>query len=268
MDVWREIGGTVVDFNASKAQSSDLAYQSPGVVNQRLKTLEAMKINAGDRVIDIGCGTGLSLREFAIAVGPKGQALGLDPSQDMLDIAAGRCSDLPQASVEPGTLDTIDKNLTGFDAASLVQVLRYLEDVPSALERTHEVLVSGGRLAVIETDWNGTVLSSDFPNSTRKILAAHDDDVPSPNLPTRLIGLLKSAGFFAIHVKAVPLLETGWTEGTFTYSMFNKFAELAVALGAITKTDARLWLDDLQMKNDEGNYFFCVNRMLFSCVKL
>ncbi|MBT3990412.1 MAG: methyltransferase domain-containing protein [Rhodospirillaceae bacterium] len=80
----------MVDFNVSKAQSSDLAYQSPGVVNQRLRTLNAMAINVGDKVIDIGCGTGLSLREIAIAVGSGGKALGLDPSQDMLDIAANR----------------------------------------------------------------------------------------------------------------------------------------------------------------------------------
>ena len=95
----------MVDFNVSEAQSSDLAYQSPEVVKQRLRTLHAMAINAGDRVINIGCGTGLSLREIAIAVGPKGKAIGLDPSQDMLDIAAKRCSDLPQASVQIGTLE-------------------------------------------------------------------------------------------------------------------------------------------------------------------
>ena len=258
----------MVDFNANKAQSSDLAYQSPGVVNQRLRTQNAMVISAGDRVIDIGCGTGLSLRELAIAVGPKGKAVGLDPSQDMLDIAAKRCSDLPQASVELGTLDTIVHKLAKFDAASLVQVLRYVDDVPTALENTFKLLVPGGRLAIVETDWNGTILNSNYPNVTRKILDAHDDDVPSANLPTKLIGLIGAAGYSAANVEAVPLLETSWIEGTFTYSMFIKFAELAVALGAITKTDAKLWLDDLQAKNDEGAYFFCVNRMLFSCVKL
>jgi ubiquinone/menaquinone biosynthesis C-methylase UbiE len=258
----------MVDFNANKAQSSDLAYQSPGVVNQRLRTLNAMAISAGDKVIDIGCGTGLSLREFAIAVGPNGIALGLDPSQDMLNIAADRCSDLSQVLVEQGTLETFDNSSSSFDAASLVQVLRYVKDVPSDLEHTHTLLIPGGRLAIIETDWNGTVLNSNFPEITQRILDAHDDDVPSANLPTKLIGLLKAAGFSAINVEAIPLLETSWSEGTFTYSMFIKFAELAVKLEAITELEAKSWLDDLDSKNDSGKYFFCVNRMLFSCVKL
>ena len=111
----------MVDFNVSEAQSSDLAYQSPEVVKQRLRTLHAMAINAGDRVSNIGCGTGLSVREIAIAVGPKGKAIGLDPSQDMLDIAAKRCSDLPQASVQIGTLETFGSTSGTYNAASLVQ---------------------------------------------------------------------------------------------------------------------------------------------------
>lgn len=258
----------MVDFNASKAQSADLAYQSPGIVNQRLKTLKAMAINAGDRVIDIGCGTGLSLREIAIAVGQQGQAVGLDPSQNMLDIAADRCSDLSQTLVQLGSLDDYQQPSEKFDAASLVQVLRYIEDVPFALERTHSLLASGGRLAIIETDWNGTVLNSDYPDISRKILEAHDDDVPSANLPTKLTALLKSAGFSAIEIEAIPLLETNWSEGTFTYSMFLKFADIAANLGAITDDDSKMWLADLQEKNDNGDYFFCVNRMLFSCVKI
>lgn len=258
----------MVEFDASKAQSSDLAYQSPGVVNQRLRTLNAMAVNSGERVIDLGCGTGLFLRDLAIAVGQKGQAVGLDPSEEMLNIAANRCADLPQTIIQQGTLDDDEGSAEKFDAASLVQVLRYIDDVPNALERTHALLTSGGRLAVIETDWNGTVLNSNYPDISRKILDAHDDDVPSANLPTKLTSLLKSTGFSAINVEAVPLLETNWSEGTFTYSMFMKFAELACKLGAITEDEGQDWLSDLQTKNDAGDYFFCVNRMLFSCVKI
>ena len=170
--------------------------------------------------------------------------------------------------MEIGTLDTFDATTQKFDAASLVQVLRYVEDVPLDLKRASTLLVPGGRLAIIETDWNGTVLNSSFPETTRKILDAHDDDVPSANLPTKLIGLLTTAGFSVIEVEAVPLLETSWAEGTFTYSMFIRFAELAVKLEAITEKEAKTWLEDLQSKNDNGEYFFCANRMLFSCVKL
>jgi len=258
----------MVEFNGSKAQSSDLAYQSPGIVNQRLRTLNALAINAGDKVIDIGCGTGLSLREIALAVGKNGQAAGLDPSQDMLDIAADRCAGLPQVNMQRGTLDDLEEPAEKFDAASMVQVLRYIKNVPDALERAHALLAPGGRLAVVETDWNGTVLSSDFSDLTRKILAAHDDDAPSANLPTILTGILKSAGFSALNVEAVPLLETSWSEGTFSFSMFPKFANLAVKLGAISQDESENWLNDLHSKNESGDYFFCVSRLLFSCVKL
>ena len=46
----------------------------------------AYGINSGDRVVDIGCGTGLTTREAARAAGP-GRVLGVDVSE--------RCSSAP-----------------------------------------------------------------------------------------------------------------------------------------------------------------------------
>jgi ubiquinone/menaquinone biosynthesis C-methylase UbiE len=50
----------------------------------------------------------------------------------------------------------------------------------------HRVLKPGGRIAIIETDWRGTVLNSFDDSLTRKMLAAWDDAVSSPNLPVKL----------------------------------------------------------------------------------
>jgi ubiquinone/menaquinone biosynthesis C-methylase UbiE len=49
------------------------------------KVVEAIKLEPGQTVIDIGAGTGFFTRRFAQAVGPSGQAVGLDIEQSMVD---------------------------------------------------------------------------------------------------------------------------------------------------------------------------------------
>ena len=53
-------------------------------------TLERAQLRQGERVVDIGCGTGASSIALAERVGPSGQVLGVDVSAPMLARAAER----------------------------------------------------------------------------------------------------------------------------------------------------------------------------------
>jgi SAM-dependent methyltransferase len=48
------------------------------------------QLSAGERVLDIGCGCGLTTVESAATVGPNGAVLGVDLSPQMLDVAKAR----------------------------------------------------------------------------------------------------------------------------------------------------------------------------------
>lgn len=57
--------------------------------------MDALGVQAGDRVIDIGCGPGTTAVELARRVGPAGEVVALDISEAMIDAAsrrAGRCA--------------------------------------------------------------------------------------------------------------------------------------------------------------------------------
>ena len=51
------------------------------------RLVELSGVHSGDRVLDIGCGTGYFARRIARVVEPDGSVAGIDPSQPMLDYA-------------------------------------------------------------------------------------------------------------------------------------------------------------------------------------
>ncbi len=258
----------MIAYDETEARRTDRAYLTPDVTRQRMRTLEALQLKAGDFVLDIGCGTGLLAYDMATLVGEDGRVIGVDNSQDMLTLAERRCADLPQVHLKQSKAEKLPEGDERFDAVACVQVLLYVSDVPTALSEMYRILKPGGRIAVIETDWRGTVLNSFDDSLTRKMLAAWDGAVSSPNLPVRLGPLMKAQGFSAASVDAFPIVNTSCTPGNFSNEMFDKFARYAREQGAVSAAESEAWLDDLQQKGADGSYFFCVNRFIFTAVKI
>ena len=56
----------------------------------RERLVEQLPVRAGDTVLDVGCGTGLCLPMLQDKVGPTGTIVGIDASEQMLQVAADR----------------------------------------------------------------------------------------------------------------------------------------------------------------------------------
>lgn len=256
----------MVEFDDAEAMRTDRIYRTPDVTRQRMRTLEALHLRTGEHVLDVGCGSGLLTEDMASLVGEGGRVVGVDTSLAMLALAERRCAGLAQIDLKQAGVEDLPEESDSFDAAACVQVLLYA-DVPTALSEIKRVLKRGGRIAILETDWRGTVLNSFDDALTRKVLAAWDAAVPSPNLPALLGPLLKAAGFTAIAVHAFPIVNTDCSPGNFSAEMFEQFAGCAQEQGTVSAKEARAWLADLRRRGGEGSYFFCVNRFIFSAVK-
>jgi len=254
-------------FDKQAATRIDRSYQTPEIVNQRLRTLAALALTRGESVLDAGCGTGLLLEQEALAVGPEGRVEGVDYSADMLAGARQRCADMPQVGFHQGSVDSLPFDDASFDALSCTQCLLYVDELEQALAEFHRVLKPGGRIAVLETDWTGAILNSHDQSLTQRIFDAWDLACRNPNLPKRLRPLLTSLGFGALRVEAIPVLNASYCENSFSAGMLKNFAGSARKRELITEDEAREWLDgiDALIRNDE--YFFCVNRFLFTAVR-
>jgi len=257
-----------VVFDEKVARSLEQSYQTPEVVLQRQRTLTALHLEAGEHALDVGCGPGLLVADMAKQVGPTGHVTGVDKSGDMLALGRDRCRDLPQVSFLDADLKDLPIPDGAFDAAACTQTLLFVPDVAGALAQLHRVLKPGGRIAVLETDWRGVVLNSTDEALTRRLFDAWDELATSPNLPVRLGPLLKRTGFTAVRAEAVPILNTSYTPGNFSVGFVKGLAKKAVENGLATRDETDAWLDGLKQLGRDGAYFFCVNRFLFSGVKV
>lgn len=254
-------------MSLKESRQLERAYSSPEIGHQRYRTLQALNLRPGDRMLDAGCGPGLLCGEAARLVGERGGVLGVDKNADMLTLAKDRCRDLPWVDFRNAFIERLAEGDGQFNAVACTQVLLYVDDVRGAVEEMHRVLKPGGRIAIVETDWRSCVMNSSDFDLTETMIRAWDDAVASPNLPVRLGPMLRSLGFSAVRVEAVPVVNASLLPDGYSSDIITVFTRKAIEQGRTSRAQAEAWLEDLRRKSRQGEYFFCVNRFLFSAVK-
>jgi SAM-dependent methyltransferase len=116
---------------------------------ERSITLEMLGVSPGDRVIDVGCGTGNYTRYLAKATG-YGLVVGVDASTAMITRAAerGEATNVTYLRADMCELPFVDQ---GFDALCCVGVLHMLDDPTTALDEMVRMLAGGGRMVLVVT---------------------------------------------------------------------------------------------------------------------
>jgi arsenite methyltransferase len=208
----------IMDFDPETSRRVEAVYTTPDVVQQRRVVREMLELRAGERVLDVGVGPGFLAAEMAAEVGPDGRVCGVDPSGSMLAIARTRSARPGSAPVElrPGDANHLPYPDASFDVATSTQVLEYVEDIPGALAELRRVLRPGGRVLLLDTDWDSVVWHSSDRERMRRILTAWEPHLADPHLPRTLRGSLRRAGFDAAALQVLPLLNVGYQPGTYS----------------------------------------------------
>ena len=133
--------------------------------------IQRLSIQPGERVLEIGIGTGRGLRGIAERIGPSGSAVGIDISDGMLAVAYER---IIGAGIENRTTLVCGDGARlpfcagMFDAIFMSFALELFDtpEIPAVLAQCRRVLKTGGRLGIVSM-----ALPPD-PNGMSKLYAA------------------------------------------------------------------------------------------------
>src|SRR5262245_2526087 len=161
----------------------------------------AARINTGQRVLDVACGTGVLACAIADRLGVEGSVVGIDLNEGMLDLARrkrpalewrlGRAEDLPFAA------DSFDCVVSQFG-------LMFFEDQRVALNEMLRVLRPGGNLAIAVWDGlepcPGLATHTDLLHSLFGDRAANALRVPFNLGDRQRLSLFAEAGFTNVSI--------------------------------------------------------------------
>lgn len=168
-------------------------------------TLQRLDLTEGNRILDIGCGTGVLLAELSRAV-PNAALTGIDMSAEMLDVARqrlGRAADLRQAAAESLPFDDAE-----FDVVISTSVFHFIRQPVEALHEIRRVLQENGKLVI--TDWCDDYLLCRLCDLLLRLLnPAHYRTYSTDELGE----LLNQAGFKNIVIERYKI---GWLWGMMT----------------------------------------------------
>ncbi|TAM66210.1 MAG: methyltransferase domain-containing protein [Microbacteriaceae bacterium] len=128
-------------------------YPTPGYPQraQRLRAVQALDLRAGDRVVDIACGTGLNFPLVEEAIGPSGRIVGVDLTDAMLARARDRVEANGWSNVSLVQADAAEFGFPAeVDAILSTYALTQVPECGQVIAHGAAALSGGGRWVVLD----------------------------------------------------------------------------------------------------------------------
>jgi demethylmenaquinone methyltransferase/2-methoxy-6-polyprenyl-1,4-benzoquinol methylase len=125
-----------------------------GLEPWRKEAVRTLNLKRGDRVVDIGCGTGLNFALLQEAVGPEGKIIGVDLTDAMLDQARQRVSEYGWKNVELVQSDAAQYTFPDYvDGIISVFALSFIPESARVIQNGSKTLSPGRKWVVLDMAW-------------------------------------------------------------------------------------------------------------------
>ena len=188
----------------------------------------------------------------------------MDPSPAMNSVAAAQCAGHAWVGIDEGSAEVLPYADGSFDAVVSTQVYEYVVDVLGALAEVRRVLRPGGRVVVLDTDWDSVVWHASNRDLHRRVMAAWEEHLVDPHLPRVLPGLLERAGFRVVDRRLIPLFNPAYEENSYSAGTIDVIGDFVTGRQGLTAHDVQRWALDLRSRGTD--YLFSINRYCFVAV--
>ena len=255
-DQWKDAATMTEARTRELVRNLETRARSADEIAARAAYLDLVGVGPGQRVLEVGCGSGAVLREIARRVAPDGRAVGLDANPTFLAIARELAEAEDVARVmefREGDARALPFDAGTFDVALAVTVLGHVPGGERAIPEMVRVVRRGGRVGILEREDDSFIVSHPDRALTRRVVAGGSDASNIDSwLGRKLPRLLADAGVREVGVKAFTSMEQT-IDGFFATNLKGR-ARAAAQTGAISDEEHTRWLRGLEDQAREGGF--------------
>jgi SAM-dependent methyltransferase len=232
------------------------------VQQQKRITLELLALQPGEKVLDIGCGTGYDIRDLAQLVGSSGWCVGVDQNGAMIEEARKRSSEKNQpVEFHQGDIYALLFPEATFDVTRAERLFEHLHQPEQALAEMIRVTRPGGRILVASPDMDTNIIDHPDRLVTRKIRHFESDRRPNGLAGQKLYGLFWDAGLTDLQVFSVVHMNCNYEE-ILSFPDIRERVEAAQNAGVISIAEGVAWLEQLVHAGQAGRFLMSTNHYL------
>ena len=187
------------------AVSAEDAARMAAFLEDRARCPDQAQVNAalrdvvsgrpGERVLEVGCGSGALCRLVSPDLRPGGEMVGVDVAPDMIAAARRYAETDPHLRFDVASGEQLPHDAATFEAAFAARLLLHVADPLAVVREMARVVKPGGRIVLMDWDWETLAVTHPDRELTRRLLHWRCDHHGGDNWSGRkLLGYLLDAG--------------------------------------------------------------------------
>ena len=159
------------------------------------QTIALMDLQPGDRILDLGCGTGWASRRLA-RIAASGEVVGIDVADEMLRRAGQASAGIRNVRYLWGSAENIPAEDNHFTKVLSVESFYYYADQRKALDELHRVMAPGGRLFILINLYKDNHYSLRWVSELKVSVQIRSE--------SEYVALLQQSGFTEVEALRIP----------------------------------------------------------------
>jgi SAM-dependent methyltransferase len=223
-------------------------------------------IQKGGRVLDLGCGAGLTVPHLLTAAGTSGEVVAANRMTKGFAAIGERYPE----PVATGRLRLVELDIAAplpfasasFDSVVCQNVIECISDREGLLAEMHRILRPGGVAVISHCDWDGVLLASDDRELTRRMVRSagnypDGEDTFESQMGRLLPSLVARSPFSEAATETVLFVDLSLSEDSYAMYHLEGMVRMSAEFG-VSSESAKAWLNGLLARSDAGQFYFAL----------